>query len=191
MWRAKLKGEEYHLSARAARHLRRTLTATWRFVRRQRLSTCDCHEVLRPQPSLFPILFRRWASLRGLWSLSRTHSRTRAWSHARLPSGRHARSLARPHSRAHAPARPHHLAGTRDHWRMWRRTYQLQARCLSNQRREPSHIFERLLGFGEEFRRRAEPFDWNFTREDLRHWLDKLPKIHETPLHRSTKKTAA
>jgi hypothetical protein len=40
---------------------------------------------------------------------------------------------------------------------------------------------DRLLGFGEEFRRRAEPFAWNFTRENLRRWLHKLPKLH--PVH--------
>jgi hypothetical protein len=50
---------------------------------------------------------------------------------------------------------------------------------------------ERLLGFSEEFRRRAEPFDWNFTRENLRHWLKKWATIHETPRKRSVKKQAA
>jgi len=50
---------------------------------------------------------------------------------------------------------------------------------------------DRLLGFGEEFRRRAEPFDWNFTREHLRSWLKTLPKPHETPKTRITKKHVA
>jgi hypothetical protein len=50
---------------------------------------------------------------------------------------------------------------------------------------------DRLLGFGEEFRRRAEPFDWNFTRDDLRRWLKQLPKLHGTPGIKSTTKQAA
>ena len=50
---------------------------------------------------------------------------------------------------------------------------------------------DRLLGFGEEFRRRAEPFDWNFTREDLRRWLEKLPTMHTTTPERNRKMTAA
>ena len=50
---------------------------------------------------------------------------------------------------------------------------------------------DRLLGFGEEFRRRAEPFDWNFTRENLRRWLLKLPTMHTTTPEINRKMTAA
>jgi hypothetical protein len=50
---------------------------------------------------------------------------------------------------------------------------------------------DRLLGFGEEFRQRAEPFDWNFTREDLQRWLLKLPNLHRTSLTYRTKKHVA
>lgn len=50
---------------------------------------------------------------------------------------------------------------------------------------------DRLLDFGEEFRRRAKPFAWNFTRENLRRWLQKLPTMHGTPKRTNAKKQAA
>ena len=68
----------------------------------------------------------------------------------------------------------------------------LQRKVLTpNDLAGPPQARDRLLAFGEEFRRRAEPFDWNFTRQDLRRWLKKFPKIHATPDTNKARKHAA
>jgi hypothetical protein len=50
---------------------------------------------------------------------------------------------------------------------------------------------DRLLGFGDEFRRRAEPFNWNFTRQKLRSWLNSIAKPQLETRTQGTRKHAA